>query len=279
MGSSNMFDSVNGSSNNVMTSKERQMTSFHQRKCLMTLCTQNVCQRKFDSVNPPLLKYFHRMDTLPNSSPVKWAYRELVSLHELGYDTWYGKACKVMCEFESMAGLPNGGFLDLKASVVKGLLDKTYLSVYSSKWLENINDSNICKKLRTYKLFKSKFKFEKYLDIPSKSVRSAISRFRMSSHHLPIELGRHHRPTIPEEKRLCKKCNAVGNEIHHILDCLITQSIREPLLQAASNHIPVPNYNSLNKVSQFSEIMACDEREFLLSLGNFLIEADNLMEG
>ena len=129
----------------------------------------------------------------------------------------------------------------------------------------------------TYKLFKSKFKFEKYLDIPSKSLRSAISRFRMSSHHLPIELGRHHKPIIPAEKRLCKKCNIVGNEIHHILDCLITEPIREPLLQAASKHIP--NFRSLNKNRQFSEIMTCEEREFLLCLGNFLVEADNLMKG
>ncbi len=35
------FDSVNGSSDNVMTSKERQMTLFHQRKCPMALCIKN----------------------------------------------------------------------------------------------------------------------------------------------------------------------------------------------------------------------------------------------
>ncbi len=67
-------------------------------------------------------------------------------MQNMVYLNWYEKACKVMCEFESMADLPNGGLMDLKASVVKGLLDNTYLSVYSSKWLENINGINVCKK-------------------------------------------------------------------------------------------------------------------------------------
>ncbi len=223
-----------------------------------------------------LLKFMHRLNTLPNSSLVKWAYSELVTLHELGYDTWYSKASKVMSEFVSIAGLDDGCFLKLNSSSVKAKLDRIFLTEYSKKWLNNINNSDICKKLRTYKLFKSEFKFEKYLDIPSKSVRAAISRFRMSSHHLPIELGRHHKQIIPAEKRLCKKCQVVGNEIHHLLECKITQSIREVLLKAASKYIV--NFRSLSKVNQFSEIMSCKEREFLLCLGNFLIEADHLIK-
>ena len=223
-----------------------------------------------------LLKYLHRLNTLPTTSPVKWAYLELMSLHNLGFDTWYGRALKVMTEFESDAGFSEGGFLKLKSSQVKKTLNRTCFVLYEDKWLDNINDSEVCKKLRKYKLFKTDLKFEKYLKIPSKPIRVAISRFRMSSHYLAIELGRHHKPFIPAEKRLCKNCNVVGDEMHHLLECLLTEPLREPLLDSASKH--VRNFRSLAKASQFCKMMTCDERDFLMSLGHFLIEADKLLK-
>ena len=43
----------------------------------------------------------------------------------------------------------------------------------------------------------------------------------MSSHCLEIEKGRHVKPKIPEEQRLCKLCKdgSIENEIHSLLHC------------------------------------------------------------
>ncbi len=45
--------------------------------------------------------------------------------------------------------------------------------------------------------------------------------FRLNSHSLPIETGRHHRPPIPRSSRLCAYCplSSAGNEFHFIFEC------------------------------------------------------------
>ena len=75
-----------------------------------------------------VLKYLHRLNAMPDSSPVKWAYRELISLHDMGFKTWYGRACELMQEFESISG--DESFLDLQGSHVKRRLDSVYRTTY-----------------------------------------------------------------------------------------------------------------------------------------------------
>ena len=56
----------------------------------------------------------------------------------------------------------------------------------------NGNEQN---KLRTYKLFKQSIHTENYLlTVKNRKLRTNICRFRVSSHNLPIETGRHRRP-------------------------------------------------------------------------------------
>ena len=67
-----------------------------------------------------VLKYLHRL----NAMPVKLAYQDLISLHDRGFKTWYGKACELMQEFESISG--DESFIDLQGSHVKRRLDSVY---------------------------------------------------------------------------------------------------------------------------------------------------------
>ena len=59
---------------------------------------------------------------------------------------------------------------------------------FVEKWLGAINDQP---KLRFYKLLKSTFAYEPYLDLANASWRKSISRLRCSSHTLNIEAGRY----------------------------------------------------------------------------------------
>ena len=52
------------------------------------------------------------------------------------------------------------------------------------------------------------------------------SRIRMTSHSLQIELGRHHRPVIPSEERLCV-CGEVETEEHFTKHCNLYTHIRQ----------------------------------------------------
>ena len=55
--------------------------------------------------------------------------------------------------------------------------------------------------------------------------------FRLSSHSLPIETGRHHRPPIPRPSRLFTHCplSSVGDEHHFVfvIECPYFQPLRD----------------------------------------------------
>ncbi len=55
-------------------------------------------------------------------------------------------------------------------------------------------------------------------------LRTEFSRFRLSSHRLKIETGRWAR--LPPEERLCL-CGKVQDEEHVLLECVLTEHIRD----------------------------------------------------
>lgn len=65
--------------------------------------------------------------------------------------------------------------------------------------------------------------------IESGPVRTALARFRTSSHNLAIETGRWVRPTkIPQENRKCTCCSLdmVEDEMHFVFDCPLYYQVR-----------------------------------------------------
>ena len=94
-------------------------------------------------------------------------------------------------------------------------IEQRITDVFKQKWYSNINNSS---RLESYSIYKHSSEREKYLKcISTDKFRIALSKFRLSSHHLAIELGRH--LNIPRENRLCPNCNqnVVENEYHFLL--------------------------------------------------------------
>ena len=82
--------------------------------------------------------------------------------------------------------------------------------------------SNTEGKLRMFRTFKQDYCMEGYLLLlPNLNHMSTIARFRMSSHTLAIETGRHAKPKIAKEERKCRDCNLddVEDEKHFLLKC------------------------------------------------------------
>ena len=94
--------------------------------------------------------------------------------------------------------------------------------------------------ISNFKLFKTDFCPELYLYINIEKYRIALSRFRLSSHRLAIETGRHARPIVPAHQRFCTSCNlnVVGDEIHFLLQCPTFQNLRDEMLNTARSLIP-----------------------------------------
>jgi hypothetical protein len=81
-----------------------------------------------------------------------------------------------------------------------------------------------------YIKFKPNHGLEDYLSVViDKRHLIALSRFRLHSHSLAIETGRH--ADLNREQRLCVYCNAkqIEDEVHFLLSCELYEELRRPL--------------------------------------------------
>ena len=99
---------------------------------------------------------------------------------------------------------------------------------------------------------------------------SNIARFRISSHNLKIETGRHNIPKTPIEERKCDKCNngEVENEVHCLLICSSNTSARTELLNKVRSLIN--NFDSLSNTEKFIVLMSDKRPEVIKAIGSFL---------
>ena len=120
--------------------------------------------------------------------------------------------------------------------------------------------------------FKLNFTFEAYLHINSSKIRSAITQLRVSSHHLQIEKGRHHKPKpIPLEERKCIYCtdNTIEDEKHFLLHCPRYSDQRFILFSLLKNHIPI----SVNTSDEIFKALLNLNISLSRQLGKFIINA------
>ena len=97
-------------------------------------------------------------------------------------------------------------------------------------------------KLRNYKCLKTTPGLEPYLfRLKNQKMATALSRFRLSSHPLEIELGRHARPKIHKELGFCRVCTQkqVEDEMHFLLVCPSYYERRETLFNQIENYCDV----------------------------------------
>lgn len=87
---------------------------------------------------------------------------------------------------------------------------------FLQKWYSDINNSS---KGITYRIFKTMFVCEKYLNTLSRKFRNILVKFRTSNHRLPIEVGRWN--NLQRHERICNLCNnnQIGDEYHYLLEC------------------------------------------------------------
>lgn len=215
------------------------------------------------------LKYWTRILSLPQTSIVKQAYNSLFILEQMAQDNWCSKISKLLKSLD-MHDIWNSQCVLNEKAFLSEVKIKLY-DIFESGCLERIQNCEDGKKLRTYKLFKNAFGLEPYLTkIHDSRYRNAITRFRLSSHNLKIELGRHSRPKIPVAQRICQNClsNKVEDEKHFLLECQKHSNERNKLLSVLT---PVmPNFSDSTIVNQFVLIMQCKNLNSMIHLGKFL---------
>ena len=130
-----------------------------------------------------------------------------------------------------------------------------------------INNSN---RLETYKRYKHSITFEKYLDnIVENKFRTALTRFRLSSHRLAIETGRFQ--NLPRDERLCTHCKTIiENEYHFLLTCPLYRDIRLKYLK--------PYFCRWPTIHKFDQLMSTTSAKCTLNLSKYVYFAMKLKD-
>ena len=129
--------------------------------------------------------------------------------------------------------------------------------------------------LRTFVTFKEEFKLENYLLIISDyKIRKCIAKFRLGSHDLMIERGRHTKPKTPLENRTCQCCNlnVVEDEKHFLLVCPLFYQQRTTLFQRilTQEKSILETHDNLNRT--FENILSSKNEKIIFSLGKFILK-------
>ena len=192
-----------------------------------------------------------------------------LGLHCAGYQTWVTNVVKLF-QYYKMGDCTEVVSLSTKEAVLilKEFKKRWYVS-FVEKWKLDLVK---CPILRTYRLFKTEFGMESYLKcIKDFKLRRCLSQFRMSSHTLEIERGRHSKVKVPEQDRLCKFCNigAIENESHFLLHCCRYMEERITLftllLQQQQSTILIENCDE-----SFINIMNVQDEKILFSICKYI---------
>ena len=161
-----------------------------------------------------VLTYHTRLYNLLDTTVVQQVYNELSKLSNCGFATWVSRV-RDLANMHSVE-LYNVGYL----KTYKACCKSAVVSNFKQNWQAKLHDLNKYPIMRTYSLFKFDFECETYLNaVRGRRYRNTISKFRLSSHNLEIEGGRHSNPKVLESERLYFHCNCIEDEQHFLVSC------------------------------------------------------------
>ena len=106
--------------------------------------------------------------------------------------------------------------LGINANWLKCAIELCYQDQFQQHWHSIIDNSNKCS---IYRMFKSKFQFESYLNNVPFKLRKYLTKFRCRSTQIPVEAGIF--IGVERDHRLCTLCplHVLGDEFHYIFQC------------------------------------------------------------
>ena len=212
--------------------------------------------------------YWIRIVSLPEHHHLKVAYQCLLNSYLEGRVNWVSHIKAILTETGNEQVWDQQYITKSKplSLSVRVRLQK----LYRSWWKLQIQDSTLNPKLRTYKIFKFDIHKEMYLTVMynNNSIKS-VAKFRMSSHKLEIEKGRHTRPVTPKDQRIYNRCQQdVDDEIHFLMFCNIFDDRRSELFKKVKGRII--NFDKLSSKQKFIALLSNTERDITIEVGNVI---------
>ena len=217
--------------------------------------------------NASVLKYWLRIANLDASDPVLSAFDTLVKMHNYGQTNWWTEVTTLLqslqiSEPETLAVAP----LKIRDKIWADLKEKIYDDHMKSCMTRIMNNKN--GKFGLFSNLRKNTARETYF-LHSKKLNhlTALAILRMSSHTLAIETGRHSKPKIAKENRLCKYCdlNEGEDEQHFLLRCILYKTLRRNLLKATALET-----NLLSDEDTFILLMSSQDGKIVKAMGTLV---------
>ena len=206
------------------------------------------------------LKYWIRLHSCDNRLVYK-AFQVQNSLHNAGHNVWVTQIYNMLHQFNMSAEVQ-----ELKKNLEK--MKKIMYDNFVNEWKRDIVNFPI---LRSYILYKDSFEMEDYLLLVRDfKLRRNISKLRLSSHFLRIETGRHSKPKIDVEERICLycDCNKIEDEFHFMLECKLYDEERNCLLTKIKS---IDSTIVTEDTKQtFIRLMSTKEEKLLFSMAKYV---------
>ena len=159
-----------------------------------------------------VLKYQAHLSNISNpTSLVGKAVKEMKTINDPEFKTWWGRTEQL----KNLFGIKYSKYKNIEA--VGTMIKKCVKSKFEIFWLKSINKPNDVEnknKLSFYAKLKGCFKKEPYIDfVPNRSQRCDLTRLRISSSHLAVEVMRYQRPYVPADERHCKYCRPMEDNL------------------------------------------------------------------
>ena len=198
-----------------------------------------------------LLKFWHRTVNLPNNPLVTQALNVL-SMGGIESE-WLSTVKTILSELNMEEHFDNHNMISTEN--FSDTCQKKLRAIFVEQWRIKLNNS---RKLRFYKLFKTSFIKEMYLEtITNFYLRKDLTKFRCSDHRLEIEIGRHN--NIDAIERFCKICKTeVENEEHFLRFCPSYNTLRSRY------------FGHVKTFLQWKEILTCKDKQTTFNLINFI---------
>jgi hypothetical protein len=123
---------------------------------------------------------------------VKQVYNSLLYLHNIGFHTWVTDINILLNEY-TLSHL-------WQEEITNVNIKQHILQLYKDEWKDTMSSDTLYPILRTYRMIKTVFRMEPYLQLKEYNIHKALSKLCMSSHPLAIEHGRYTRPKTPIEE-------------------------------------------------------------------------------
>ena len=211
------------------------------------------------------MKLWSRLNMLPTNDFLSKIYRELTNLSRQGHNTWAGRVDNAISKY--IVNLPcHTNAINIFVNTVREMR----YSQFISQWKTDLQENRKWPKLDTYKMIKHDYRVEPHiLYVRNKKYQRALTRLRVSSHKLNIEAGRHVRPYIPRQQRVCLHCTTgeLDDEFHFLLICHFHSEGRYSMLQEIGNYLSLqPRMDK----DMFIRIMTSKNQSVLNALGKFI---------